>query len=238
MFFFLFQPSTWLIAAAVIPALVLMFMIYRADRLDKESGRLLLRLVLCGCAAAGLSMLTESIGTAVLNRVTAEGSRLNNVLTYFLIVAGSEEGFKYLLMKKTTWNSQEFNCQFDGVVYAVFVALGFALLENVGYVISYGFGTALVRAVTAIPGHACFGVFMGNWYGLAKRYEHMGLTGRSGYCRKLALLVPILLHGAYDYIAVTSESDFGVVYFGIFVVLLFVIAFIMTRRLSRNDHFI
>ena len=56
----------------------------------------------------------------------------------------------------------------------------------------YGFGTALVRAVTAVPGHACFGVFMGAWYGMAKRWEGAGFESRSKTCRTMALLLPAL----------------------------------------------
>jgi RsiW-degrading membrane proteinase PrsW (M82 family) len=41
-------------------------------------------------------------------------------------VAGAEESSKYLLLRRRTWHSPEFNCQYDGVVYAVFVALPFA----------------------------------------------------------------------------------------------------------------
>ena len=66
---------------------------------------------------------------------------------YFVVVAISEEGFKYVLLKKRTWKSREFNCEFDGVVYAVFVSLGFALWENIFYVLSYGFATAVARLV-------------------------------------------------------------------------------------------
>ena len=97
---------------------------------------------------------------------------------YFGVVAFSEEGAKYFLLKRRTWNSAAFNCQFDGVVYAVFVSLGFALWENISYVLMYGLSTALVRAVTAVPGHACFGVFMGVWYGLAKRLHGRERTAR------------------------------------------------------------
>lgn len=52
----------------------------------------------------------------------------------------------------------------------------------------YGLGTAAVRAVTAVPGHACFGVFMGAFYGLAKRYDNFGDEYRSRRCRRLAVL--------------------------------------------------
>lgn len=92
----------------------------------------------------------------------------------FVIVAIAEESSKYFFLKKRTWNNPEFNCQYDGVVYAVFVSLGFALWENINYVLSYGFSTAIVRAITAIPGHACFGVFMGVFYGLARKQYNRG----------------------------------------------------------------
>ena len=109
-----------------------------------------------------------------------------NAIMYFGIVAFSEEGAKYFLLRRRSWHSAAFNCQFDGVVYAVFVALGFALWENISYVLMYGLSTALVRAVTAVPGHACFGVFMGVWYGLAKRLTAQGkrVTAVLGFNRE------------------------------------------------------
>ena len=126
--------------------------------------------------------MTEQIGEAILGILLPQSSTAYNVLLYFIVVALSEEGFKYLLLKKRTWYSGEFNCQFDGIVYAVFVALGFALWENISYVLMYGLGTAAVRAVTAVPGHACFGVFMGAFYGLAKRNANIGDEYRSSRC--------------------------------------------------------
>ena len=123
------------------------------------------------------------------------------------------------------------------MVYAVFVALGFALWENISYVLMYGLGTAAVRAVTAVPGHACFGVFMGAFYGLAKRYDNFGDEYRSRRCRRLAVLVPVLLHGAYDFIA-TYEYDGYAWIFVVFVVLLFAAAYRMIKKLSRDDRFI
>ena len=125
MFLFLYMNPI-LIAAAVIPAIVLLVQVYRADRLEPEPPVLLLSLVLYGIFATGLAMLTEELGSALLDRSFPRSSTAYNVLMYFVVVAFSEEGFKYLLLKKRTWRSPAFNCQFDGVVYAVFVSLGFA----------------------------------------------------------------------------------------------------------------
>ncbi|MBR6350735.1 MAG: PrsW family intramembrane metalloprotease, partial [Firmicutes bacterium] len=117
------------------------------------------------------------------------------------VVGPAEEGAKYFMLKRRSWRDPEFNCQYDGVVYAVFVSLGFALAENVEYVFMYGLGTALLRAVTAIPGHACFGVFMGIWYGAAKRLENYGNAPASKFARIMSVVMPMLIHGTYDFIA-------------------------------------
>ena len=149
MFFFYTNPI--LIAAAAIPAIFLLVHVYRADKLEKEPAPLLISLVLYGIAATFIALILERLGSAILGQFFPEDSVPYNVIMYFGVVAFSEEGAKYFLLKRRTWNSAAFNCQFDGVVYAVFVALGFALWENISYVLMYGLSTALVRAVTAVP---------------------------------------------------------------------------------------
>ena len=225
-----------LIAAAVIPAVILLVQVYRADRLEKEPPSLLLSLVLYGVFATSLAKLTESLGVSLLNRFV-RGELVYNLLLNFVVVGLSEEGFKYLLLKRRTWDSACFNCQFDGVVYAVFVSLGFALWENISYVIMYGFGTALVRAVTAVPGHACFGVFMGALYGMAKKYEGYGQLEKSRSLRRMAVIMPLLLHGAYEFIASYPNVHYAWIFVA-FIAALFTAAFLLVRKLSREDQYI
>ncbi len=229
--------SPELIAAAVIPAIVLLVYVNRADRLEKEPTGLILSLVFRGIIATALALYAERLGSAVLDSFFEEGTVKYNVLMYFLVVGCSEEGAKYILMRRRTWNSPEFNCQFDAVVYAVCVSLGFALWENISYSIMYGFGTALVRAITAVPGHACFGVFMGAFYGYAKRYERYGRYGASKRCRRLAFIVPTLIHGTYDFIA-SLEADGAEWIFIIFIAVLFVISVRTVKKLSKEDNYI
>ncbi len=233
----IFTVNPILIAAAVIPAVILLVRVERLDRLEKESTGLLLSLVVFGIVSTSVAALGERIGIAVLNRLFAQESVLCDVLLYFGVVAFSEEGAKYVLLKRRTWRSPEFNCQFDGVVYGVFVALGFALWENIGYVAMYGLSTALIRAVTAVPGHACFGVFMGVWYGMAKRREGAGDEAGSKRMRVRALLIPALLHGFYDFVA-SRESEAGSLIFIVFVILMFVTAYRLVRHVSDNDSYI
>lgn len=235
--FFLLDINLILIFAAVIPAIVLLVKVYKADTIEKESPALLWNLVLRGILATVFAMLTEWLGETILVSLVAENTVLYNFLLYFIVVAVSEEGFKYLLMKKRTWNSPEFNFQFDGVVYAVFVSLGFALWENISYVFMYGFGTALVRAVTAVPGHACFGVFMGAWYGLAKKYDSYKMPSQSKACRVMALVSSVLLHGCYDFTASIQNDNYAWIFVA-FVVIMFIVAFRLVKKLSQNDRYV
>lgn len=234
---FLFYTNPILIAAAVLPAIFLLVHVYRADKLEKEPAPLLISLVLYGIAATFIALVLERAGSFLLGLWFEEGSVAYNAIMYFGIVAFSEEGAKYFLLRRRTWHSAAFNCQFDGVVYAVFVSLGFALWENIGYVAMYGFGTALVRAVTAVPGHACFGVFMGIWYGAARRYANEGDFVGERVCRRRALWLPVLIHGMYDFLASLEFAYSGFIFIA-FIVVVFLAARRRVKIVSRNDRFI
>ena len=140
------------------------------------------------------------------------------------------------MLFRNSWNTPEFNCVFDGVVYAVFVSLGFALWENISYVLNYGIYSAFARALTAIPGHACFGVFMGVFYSAAKKYERYGDISSMSICRFMAILVPVLLHGSYDFIATMETDGFNYVFI-IFVAILFIASNFVVKRVVSNDHY-
>ena len=215
-----------MIAAAVIPALFLMIKVYKSDKLEPESPKLLFGLVLAGVASAFLALIEETVLEYALNIVLAKGTLLYDIILYFVVVALSEESSKYLLMKRKTWRNPEFDCRFDGIVYAAFTSLGFALWENISYVFSFGMSTALIRAFTAVPGHACFGIFMGVFYSIAKEYDLNGDHVKSSLYRKLAVIIPVI---------VSMNSDYATIFFFVFVILLFSVTFRLINKMSRND---
>jgi RsiW-degrading membrane proteinase PrsW (M82 family) len=241
MFYYLLAPLLSyhfiLIAAAVIPAIFLLIKVYRSDSMEPESPQLLWQLFKVGIFSSLAALVLERIGSFLLDLACEEGTTLYNVILYFIVVAVSEECSKYFFLRRNTWNNPEFNCQYDGVVYAVFVSLGFAVWENISYVLTYGFGTAIVRAITAIPGHACFGIFMGVFYGLSKREANWQQSSASLFFRICAIVVPVLLHGAYDYIA-SMEAMSGDWYFFGFIAVLFIASFIIVSRFSKRDRYI
>jgi RsiW-degrading membrane proteinase PrsW (M82 family) len=239
MFYFMLQPVMayrfLLILAAVVPAIVLMAKVYRQARLDRQSPLLLRRMVTGGILAALFATLLERLGELFLVRYVPQSSIWYSILLNFVIVGLAEEGCKYAVMKYRSWNSMEFSSLYDGVVYAVFASLGFALWENIRYVLRYGLSTAFIRAITAIPGHACFGVIMGIFYGLAKKEDRFRSQNRSVFYQILAVAVPALVHGAYDWIASLYS---GSLVFILFLVILFVIAWLLVDYAAKNDRYI
>lgn len=162
------------ILAAVLPAAFLLRYIYRHDTVEKEPPGLLVLLLLMGVVAAVCSGFLESLAESFLTLLVRSSSPIYTVLLAFLVVAVIEEGMKFLLLKRCTWNHPAFNYRFDGIVYAVFVSLGFAAFENIQYVLHYGLSVALPRALLAVPGHMAFAVYMGLFYGRAKRSRGRG----------------------------------------------------------------
>lgn len=229
-----YYTNKYLIAAAIIPAIILLVRVYKADKYEKEPPELLVSLVIWGILATVLAVATEQIGIYILPYIAQKGTVLYNALLYFVVVAVSEEGFKYLILKWRTWNHPAFNYSFDAVVYAVFVSMGFALWENVQYVTTYGMRTAMLRAVTAVPGHACFGVFMGMWYGFSKKYFNRGNLILSKICGVLAFLLPAVTHGCYDYIATIESEQYSWIFIA-FIAVMFVIAMALVQKLSKKD---
>ena len=224
-----------ILVAGLLPCVVLLFYIYRKDTVEKEPVGLLIKLLLLGCLSTIPAIILEMIGSYILSAIgLTEGSTLYYLIENFLIIAVAEEASKRYMLRKGSWNDPAFNYFFDGVVYAVFVSLGFAGLENVGYIAGFGMEVAVIRGLAAIPLHAICGVFMGHFYGLHKAYSKYGYAKEAAANKKLSLLVPVLIHGFYDFCASVQSETMSYVWLG-FVIVMDVIAFIQIRNYSKND---
>ncbi len=178
--------------SAIAPVIIIALYIYFRDKYEKEPLLLLAKALALGMLTVIPILFVERFLMGVMPPLGKIGSAAYQA---FLVAGTSEEVFKFLALYLLIWKSPSFNEQFDGIVYAVFVSLGFAAVENVMYVMDGGLEVAAVRAITAVPAHAIFGITMGYFFGIARRYKEL----RKGYMQR-ALWVPILLHGIYDFI--------------------------------------
>ena len=196
---------------------------------------MLVKLILFGCISTIPAMLLESVGVRILTALGfEETSTLYILVENFLVVALAEEGCKKFMMRRGSWKDPAFNYVFDGVVYGVCVALGFAGLENVLYIMGFGMDVAVIRGLAAVPLHAICGVFMGHFYGLEKKYTMNGMTGLAQNMRRLSILIPVLIHGFYDFAATIGDEAFVYIWLG-FVVVMDIIAIRAIRRYSGED---
>lgn len=231
-----------LLALALIPVIGLLLFIYFNDKNEKEPFGFLIGLFFAGMSTITSAIILEGIGQAILGAILPANSSIYYIVLSFVVIGPAEELGKFIVMRLLTWHNGHFDYSYDAIVYAVFVSLGFAALENIGYVFSNGVVTAILRMFTSIPGHAGFAVFMGFFYG---RSKHAKITNnKSGYVINtlLSMFIPIIAHGIYDAIVLGGNaskvriiSGFSLLLWIGFVIALYVVCIIIIIKSSRND---
>jgi protease PrsW len=180
------------ILVAVLPVIAACSFIYYKDKYEKESAFLLFKCFAWGMFSTIPAIIFEYYGSFLSN-----STHISQTLLFaFFVIGFAEEIVKFLFLRYYIFKDPEFNEPMDGIVYAVFIGMGFAFVENIGYAISFGLNNTIVRAFTAVPAHVAFGVMMGYFFGLAK----------------LSFIVAWLLHGFYDFLILSSNNDFLAAY--------------------------
>ena len=231
-------PVTRAVALAVLPALGLLLYVRRKDRLESESPKLIWQLVGLGAASTLVAMVLETAGIAVLTGLFTQENLIFQALHWLVVVGIGEEISKYLMLRLRTWKNPEYNCVFDGMVYAVAVSAGFALTENVIYMFRFGSGVLFMRALVSIPAHISFSVLMGTWYSIAKRCAVGGDAKKAKQAHVLAVLVPALAHGIFDFMAVNMQTTAMTLLFFAYVIAMFVLCFMTVKRAAERDTYL
>jgi len=219
----------YLLLLALAPAILLMVYVYFRDRYEKEPISLILRGMLLGV------IVIFPVGV-IENYLTGLGVSMDKIpkAAYdgFIVAGATEEAFKYIMVFILVWRNPNFNEKFDGIVYAVSVALGFAAVENLFYVFSNNsMQVGLLRAFTAVPGHTIFGVVMGFYLGLA-RFDP---SNRRKWLLR-AFMVPWLLHGVYDFLLMSGHPVLLLVFIP-FLIFMYRLGIKRMRELNNQSVF-
>jgi len=198
-----------LLFISLAPVLIIAFYIYSRDKYEKEPLSILLKALLAGVLIVLPVVIIEKLLT--LPSEAVEGLPAA-AYTAFIVAGLTEEGMKFLAFYFFFWKNRNFDEKFDGIVYSVYIALGFAGIENILYVFSGGYGVGLIRALTAVPAHALFGIVMGYYFGLARFNPE-----RKTRYLILAFLLPFIFHGLYDFMLMGNSSVLLTLFIPIFI---------------------
>ena len=220
-----------IIALSILPIVLIAIYYYKKDTL-KEPKKLLRKLFFSGMLSGVLVIIISYITILFFpTYASIENANMFKIFIYsFVFVALIEEVCKWLMIYKISYHHRDFDQLYDIILYSVLVGLGFACLENLLYTTSSNnIWVAVFRGITAIPAHACFQTFMGYYLTLAKFKK-----GNQNKYENLSLIIPVLLHGTYDFLLLSGNIVLVCSFF-IFIVFLFIITIIKVKKIINID---
>lgn len=228
---------TFILIAALLPAILLWLYIWKKDT-QKEPTSLLLKTVLWGIVISiPVSLVEGGLEYMLFGEEGKPTNLIGTTALAFIVAALTEESFKLLALWLVLRKNPFFDEHFDGIVYAVCVGLGFAAFENVMYVFGEEdwISTAILRAFLAVPGHYAFAILMGYYYSVYHFVDH------SPKAAVRILMVPIIAHGTYDAIAMSGMLNPYIEGISFFVLIYFCVKMHKVARskvvaLVERDH--
>lgn len=220
-----------LILIAALPVILICLYVYKKD-VEKEPKTLLRKLMLWGVFSIIPIVIVEVL-LGLFFETSNKESFLILFLNCFIGIGLIEELGKWIISYEVVYRDKEFNESYDAIVYSVFVSLGFALIENILYVLTNGVGVGLLRAFTSVPAHTCNGVLMGYFLSKTKIEEVNNNISKSKRNMFYSILIPALLHTMYDSLVFTE--NFNILIFLGFTAFLYIISILFIKKVSNNN---
>ena len=202
------RDPSFILLLTILPPILIGILIWKSDRFP-EPGKFLVTSFLLGVSIylpiQFLIFVTHD-HLAPLLGLNLEGDSTmvrgaERAFMHFFRAAFLEEGLKFALLIFICVRLSDLNEPMDAIVYGAAIGLGYAAMENMGYV-NIDPETAWTMTVVKqryypLIMHLGFGVVMG-WLLSLNLFEE-----RSQFKRRLmlilALLVPVIFHGSYNY---------------------------------------
>ena len=197
-----------LLIISISPSIAFLIWIYLKDKYEKEPIRYLINLFILGTLISIPAIVIEDI----LMKVYISNGYLNIAYSAFIVAAFTEEILKAIILTIYCLKSKYYTEKLDGIVYSIFITLGFATIENYIYIFyeSYLniFEVGLTRAIISIPAHIMFAITMGYYLSM---YKFNKEKSRYKYILKM-IFIPIFLHGIFDFILMIKTSSTTIVF--------------------------
>ena len=187
----------------VLPVLFWSFYHYHKDRHLPEPAALLLLAFVLGLLAAGTSSFLyaalEPLGLRFDALALAEDNPFGLFLFAVLAIGPIEEFAKLLPFVVVIIHLRHFDEPLDGIIYASFIGLGYAAVENLHYLDYLTPVEAIARGFASPVVHILFASIWAHWITqawLARKSIWMPLI--------LGFTISASLHGLYDFLVLLS----------------------------------
>ncbi len=203
-----------IIGIVLVPGIIWGWFFYHLNRYKKVHIFILIILFLGGMGSGFLALLLNHViekftlfwPGATGQKLTILGENISLVSSVFWFIVGLNEEFsKLIVLLVFVFSSKHLVEKFDGILFAVFVSLGFAVMENFYYLNHYGITVVIIRTVITIPAHVFMSIPMG--YFLAK--SRIEIDSKEEF--NFGFFIPFMLilggwlfssflHGLYDFL--------------------------------------
>lgn len=205
----------YILILAILPVIFFIGWIYFKDKYDKEPPLKLLQYFMLGIVVSIVAIFLE-LYFSKLNIFTGIAGAL---YTAFFVAAFTEEGLKSAILIPVLLKDKNFNEKLDGIIYSIFLSLGFATIENIIYLsrekLDLYFQLGVTRALISIPSHVMFAITMGYYI---SKYKFAKEDKKNKYLI-YAIIIPILLHGVFDFILMI-EYRWSIIVFIVYIIFL------------------
>jgi protease PrsW len=219
----------------ILPSLTWLFY-YLSKDLHPEPKKMILKIFLWG-ALITIPVFFVQIGLTQLLKETQMSPLAYSLIYWFLVIALSEEFFKYLVIRLRVINSPHLDEPVDIMFYMIVAALGFAAIENVLYLLtpmgqmsfdqlmSRTLVVDLVRFIGATFLHTLCSAVIG--YSLAISFCEVKTKNIS---LAVGILTATVLHGLYDFSIMTLD---GYIKFAIPIIIILTLAFLVFSEIEK-----
>lgn len=205
----------YLLFLAILPVSCFMIWIYYKDKYDKEPILTLVKYFLVGILVSILCIFIE----LYFNYLNIFNGLASYIYVAFFVTAFTEEGVKSIILIPMLLREKHFNEKLDGIIYSIFLSLGFATIENIIYLMKekseLTLSLSITRGLISIPTHIMFAITMGYYI---SKYKFNKENNKNKYLY-FAIITPVLLHGVFDFILMTGYR-WAIIVFIVYVMFL------------------
>ena len=235
----MFTDPSFLYITTVLPPILLGIVVWKSDRFP-EPGKFLFASFLLGASIIlplqlFIMLAEDHLGPLLGLDINAYNEYIDggykvagavfpaaeNAFQSFFRAAFLEEGIKFALLIFFCVRLSALNEPMDAIVYGAAIGLGYAAIENVGYLTSSSLENAWTIQMVKIRYyplvmHMGFGVLMG-WLLSQNLFEERSIFKRRTMLI-LSLSLPIFFHGTYNYYGAASTFPLLMVIFMITII--------------------